>query len=131
RFGNAAEKNGTSLESVARALRFLEVNREKALSGSQAMINSFAALGLSIEDLKSKRIEDIWLKMGDSALNAADYVKVAGKAALETRPLIAGLADGTIQFGTAISAIDIKQLKAANVAIQELKEHVTILVGTG
>jgi hypothetical protein len=114
RFGNAAELNGSSLEAVARGFRFLEVNQAKALGGSEAMVKAFAELGVSIEDLRSLRPEDIAEKIGHSSLNAADFVKIFGKSAIELRPLLAGIADGTIQLGNAIKDLDIKNLKEAD-----------------
>jgi len=130
RFGNAAELNGSSLEAVAKGFRFLEVSQAKAIGGNDAMIKSFAGLGVSINDLKSLRPEEIALKIGKSSLNAADFVKVFGKSALELRPLLAGLADGTIEFGHAISNIDTERLKEANDFFQKMGQNVKIAAAT-
>jgi hypothetical protein len=131
KFGNAAEKNGGSLEGIAKAFRFLEVNQAKALGGSEAHIKAFAELGVSVSDLGSLRPEDIMLKIGASSANAADFVKILGKSALDSRVTLTGLADGTIQFGDAIADVDIAALKEADDAFKQLKQTVTILVGTG
>jgi hypothetical protein len=130
KFGNVAEKNGASLEAVAKGFRFLEVNQSKALGGNEAMVQSFAALGVSAQELRSLSPEEIMLKIGSSSLNAADVVKVLGKSALELRPTLAGLADGTLKFGDAISGINISKLDQANDTFKHLKETVTIFVGT-
>lgn len=127
KFGNAAEKNGSSLEGVAKAFRFLEVNQSKALGGNEAMITSFAALGISVEDLKTLSPDQLMLKLGASSLNAADVVKVLGKSAIELRTTLGGLADGTIEFGQAINAIQIQKLKEADDQMKTLGE--TLKVG--
>jgi hypothetical protein len=130
KFGNAAELHGSSLEAVARGFRFLEVNQEKALHGNKAMLKAFEELGISAQQLKELRVEDIMLKLGNSSLNAADVVKVLGKSSLELRPVLAGLADGTIQFGSAIDKVDIAKLKEADDAFKKLHQTVTIGLGT-
>jgi hypothetical protein len=131
RFGNAAELAGSSLEAVGKAFRFLEVNREKALSGNEGILKAFQELGVSIENLRSLSPEEIMLKIGSSSLNAADLVKVLGKSALDLRPILAGLADGTTQFGNAMSDVDVAKLKEADDRMKELKQSVTILIGSG
>jgi hypothetical protein len=130
KFGNAAEKNGSSLEAVARGYRFLEVNQAKALGGNEGMVKAFADLGISVQDLQNLRPDDLMLRLGDSSLNAADVVKVLGKSALELRPTLAGLSDGTIQFGDAIDSISIAKLKEADDVFKTLHQNVTILVGS-
>ena len=47
-------------------------------------------------------------------MNAADMVTVLGKSALELRPALAGIADGTSEIGGAINADDIQRLKDAD-----------------
>jgi hypothetical protein len=129
KFGNAAELGGSSLEAVAKGFGFLEKNQAKALGGNEAILQSFNALGITLNDLKSMRPEDIMLKIGKSSLNAADVVKVLGKSALELRPILAGLADGTTEFGSAISEIEIRKLKEADDAIKRLNQSIKILSG--
>jgi hypothetical protein len=126
RFGNAAELGGSSLEAVAKGFRFLEVNQAKALSGNDAMVAAFSELGVSVEDLKTLGPEQIMRKIGESSLNAADVVKVLGRSALELRPILAGIADGTIQLGNAIDDADVAKLDALDDAFKQMKQTVTI-----
>jgi hypothetical protein len=113
-FGNAAEKNGSSLEGMTMAFNKMEGARSKALKGDQEIINAFRGLGISVVDLLKLKPEALITKIGASSLNAADSIKIFGKNALEIRPTLAGIADGVIKFDAAISAIDIKRLKEAD-----------------
>jgi hypothetical protein len=114
KFGNAAEENGSSLEGVARAFNKLDIAKSRSLGGNAAIIANFKALGITVEDLRNLTPEEIMAKIGKSSMNAADMVKVLGKSALELRPTLAGLADGTIEFGEAIDSAMIQKLKEAD-----------------
>jgi hypothetical protein len=113
-FGNAAEKNGSSLDAMGQAFRKLELARSKALGGNEELAASFLQLGVGIQDLTKLDPEQIMLKIGKSSLNAADAVKVFGKNALELRPILAGISDGTIKMGEAIDKNVIAKLKQAD-----------------
>jgi hypothetical protein len=130
KFGNAAELNGSSIEGVAKAFRFLEVSQAKALGGSEGHIKAFQDLGVSMQDLQTLRPDAIMLKIGESSLNAADTVKILGKTALELRPTLAGLADGTIEFGKAISDLDTERLKQLDDFFKLISQSARIAGGT-
>jgi len=94
-FDFAARQNGSSLEEFAGGLQKVGNARSAALGGNEEMLNSFAALGVSMEDLKSKRIEDIFKQIGRSVRDAsdvqlvmADAMKVMGKA---SGPILAAM----------------------------------------
>ena len=94
-FDFAARQNGSSLEEFAGGLQKVGNARSAALGGNEEMINSFAALGVSVEDLKSKRIEHIFKQIGRSVRDAsdvqlvmADAMKVMGKA---SGPILAAM----------------------------------------
>jgi hypothetical protein len=125
-FGNAAEKNGTSLEAVANGFKKLELARSKALGGNEELAAAFLQLGVHIQDLQKLDPEQIMVKLASSTMNAADMVKVLGKNALELRPLLAGLADGTAQFGEAIDKGTIAKLKKADDTYKTFWERVRI-----
>lgn len=129
-FGNAAEKNGSSLESMGQGFRKLEVARSKALQGDQELIQAFQRLGISIFDLGKLKPEELMKKLGASSLDAADTVKLLGKNALELRPTIAGIADGTIKVGQAIDKIDVKKLKEADDLFKQLGESGRVIGAT-
>jgi hypothetical protein len=129
-FGNAAEKNGSSLEAMTMGFNKLEIARSKALKGDHELIGSFHELGISINDLQKLKPEELVTKIGASSMKAADMVKVFGKSALELRPTLAGIADGTIKMGDAIDGINIKRLKEAQDEWKKLFEVLTIKGGT-
>ena len=94
-FDFAARQNGSSLEEFAGGLQKVGNARSAALGGNEEMLNSFAALGVSVEDLKTKRIEDIFKQIGRSVRDAsdvqlvmADAMKVLGKA---SGPILAAM----------------------------------------
>lgn len=126
-FGNAAEKNGSSLEAMTMAFNKLAISRSKALEGDQELVTAFQRLGISIMDLTKLKPEELMKKIGASSLNAAETVKVFGKNALEIRPTLAGIADGTIEIGDAINGIDIERLKKADTEWKKLLESLKII----
>jgi hypothetical protein len=94
-FDFAARQNGSSLEEFAGGLQKVGNARSAALGGNEEMLNSFAALGVSVEDLQSKRIEDIFKQIGRSVRDAsdvqlvmADAMKVMGKG---SGPILAAM----------------------------------------
>lgn len=126
RFGNAAEKNGSSLEGIAKGFNKLEISQSRALGGNEKILSAFDNLGISVEDLKKLSPDQIMLKLGKSSLNAADLVALLGKSALELRPTLRGLADGTIELGDAIEDPMIKQLKEADKTLTSFHEKLRV-----
>jgi len=130
KFGNAAEKNGSSLEGVASGFKKLEGARSKALGGNQEMVAAFIELGVGMQDLAKMNPEQIFLKIGGSSLNAAEMLKVFGKNALELRPLMRGLADGSIEMGDAIDKGMIAKLKKADDTFKNAYDHMRVYGAT-
>jgi hypothetical protein len=126
KLGNIAETQGSSLEGVAKGFNKLLINSSQAVGGNQEMIQSFAALGITLDDLRKLAPEEIMLKIGKSSMDAADLVKVLGKSALELRPTLAGLADGTLKYGKAIDALDIEKLDRAADILKFLLQEVLV-----
>lgn len=122
KFGNAAEKNGSSLEALTLGFQRMEVARSKAQAGSEEMLLAFQHLGISVSDLGSLKPDELFTKIGASSLQAADVVKVFGRNALELRTILAGIADGSIKLGPAIDANLIKPMKEADTTIKETSE---------
>ena len=97
-WGYAARKNGASLDDVARFFEALASSRDKAVEGSKEMREAFAAFGLSVNDLKSDRIEDLGKKIGAVVRNgdiqklSASLKQIGGKGATSlVAPMKAGL----------------------------------------
>ncbi len=114
RFGGAAERSGSSLEGVTMGFNKLDIATSKALGGNKSIIESFANLGVSVEDLQSLSPEEIMVKIGGSSMNAADMVKILGRSGTELRETLRKLADGTEQFSKTIDPGHIKTLKEAD-----------------
>ena len=94
-FEFAAKMSGSTLDEFVGGLQKLAKAQSDALGGNEETINSFAALGVSVEDLKTKRIEDIFKAIGRSVRDAsdvqlvmADAMKVLGKA---SGPILAAM----------------------------------------
>lgn len=128
-FGNVAERNGSSLDAVAAAFNKLEISRSKALGGNKSVEESFAKLNVTFDDLKKLTPEQLLLKIGSSSMNAADMVKVLTKGALGLRETLAGLADGTEEFGKAMSPGAIAAADDLSDRLKLLKENATAAFG--
>ncbi len=126
RFGNAAEKNGSSLEGVAQGFNKLLIAQSKAIGGNQELIDHFANLNISVNDLKTLSPDEIMLKLGKSSMNAADTVAILGRNGLQLRPVLQGLADGTIEFGAAINELNVERLKEIDDQMKEIGEEAKV-----
>lgn len=92
----ALKQSGSSIESAAGFFDRLATSRKKALAGDENMVNSFRALGVSIDDLKSKRLEDVGAQIarafeaGDPQALIADLREIGGRGAGEMVSAFAG-----------------------------------------
>jgi hypothetical protein len=84
----AAKQSGADLGNVTAAVRNLQVNQTQALRGSKAEVAAFAALGISLDDLKKKGSEELFLalaqnigKAAPSAQQTANVLTVLGRSA--------------------------------------------------
>lgn len=113
----ALKQNGSSIEDAGRFFDRLATNRDKALGGNQRMIDAFAKLGVSVADLKSKRLEDIGVQIGkafetgDPQELLADLRTIGGRSASElVTAFSAGLtglfADAPVTAENVISELD-------------------------
>lgn len=93
----ALRQNGSTIDNAATFFKKLAVNRQAALQGNDEQIKSFERLGVTIDNLKNKRLEDIGLQISkvfegaDPQVFIADLVKVGGKGADE---LVAAFRNG-------------------------------------
>jgi hypothetical protein len=128
-FGNALEKNGSTAERGAAALNRLELAQSKALGGNNDMLQSFANLNITLEDLQTLSPVELLTKIGASSMNAADMVKILGKNGTELRETLRQMADGTINLTKAIDPEHIAALKKAQNAWIEFKETALVKAG--
>ncbi len=104
----AAEQNGSSMEGLGTALKFLSKNMELALTGSKAQQDAFKALGVTAAELNatngssSKAFQLLAEKisaMEDPSQHAADLTKILGKNWVELVPTLKLGAEGLKQAG--------------------------------
>lgn len=79
-FDYALKQSGSSIENVIPFFEKLAVTRDKALGGGAGgddAIEAFKKLGVSIDDLKNNRLEDITRRIGD-VFKAGDAQKLIG-----------------------------------------------------
>ena len=70
--GNAASVFGSGIDQVSAGLNKLSLAQQKALAGDNGLANTFAEVGISLDDLRSMRPEDILLKISDSFASGAN-----------------------------------------------------------
>jgi hypothetical protein len=126
---NHVEQNGASLENLAQAMAKMEVNRDKALKGDEKMIESFAELGVSAEDLESMGLDEIMLKIGSSSMDASTMVNVLGKAALDLKAALAAAAKEGLNFNGVMSEENIRKLAGVADAWTKAKQWMTTKIG--
>jgi hypothetical protein len=95
KWGFALKQNGSDIDSGVKFFEKLGQAREKVFKGGEAgdeMLKNFKEFGVTMDDLKNKRLEDIGLQIGN-AVKAGDVQKlgaalreVGGKAATELVP---------------------------------------------
>ena len=137
----AAEQTGASLEDVTASVEKLSVARAQALAGSETKMDAFKLLGISAEDLKTLKSEDLFIKIGETIRNApnpqnllAPFREIAGKGAGALIPaMIEGLqetAQKARELGLVMNDNVVASLDDAADRIDTLKAGFTVLVGT-
>jgi hypothetical protein len=136
----AAEQTGASLEDVTASVEKLNVARSQALAGSEAKMDAFKLLGISAEDLKTLKSDDLFTKIGETIKNApnpqnllAPFREIAGKGAGALIPaMIEGLqetAQKARELGLVMNDNVVASLDDAADRIDTLKAGFTVLVG--
>lgn len=125
---NALLLSNSSLDSAVGFFEKLAMARKKADEGSSKEIDSFRKLGVSIEDLKSKRIEDIAAQIasafesGDAQALIADLRNIGGRGAGEmVTAFKSGLAEMVSGDKGEIRIVDDKDIALLKEAGDELK----------
>ncbi len=92
-FEAGAGKTGISNEDIAGSFKGLNLARTKALRGDASTVDAFDAFGVSIDDLKSKNVEQLFRQIGDrvSATSASSEeleqgMRLLGKTADRVLP---------------------------------------------
>lgn len=136
----AADQSGASAESMFVALKKINVAQQEALGGSKDMIEAFAGLGVTIEDLRSKNFEQIFYQIGQRVNGASlesvrmgDAIKVMGKSGDQVlgamRDGFADIAKGARDAGVVIKNETVSRLAEANDKLGKLRAQATTIAG--
>lgn len=94
--GHAATQSGASVQDMESGLRFLSKNMTLAVQGNKTAKESFAALGLSIDDLLAMNPEERFLatadalsRVRDPALKSGLAMQVFGRGGTALLPMLA------------------------------------------
>jgi len=120
--GNVAALSGAGLEEVAGSLKFLGKNAQDAASGGSAeLLDIFKNLGLSIEDLRTLKPDEIFLRLVES-FHSGTYAgqellvlsKLLGRGFEQLAPMIRMSRDelekAGMSMGTFASDDDVRRL---------------------
>jgi len=136
----AAEMSGGSLEGVSSALEKIAVARTGALQGNQGLIAAFTKFGITAEELKTAKLEDIFLKIGKAFENVSNpqqllepFRELAGRGSGALIPsMVEGLGEAAQQarnLGMVMSNEVITTLDEANDRVEIMNK--TMSSGTG
>ena len=127
----ALKQNGSSIDSAVGFFEKLGIARMKALKGGDEQIDDFKKLGVSIDDLRSKRVEDIAaqisevFKVGDPQQLIGSLLGVGGKGAGEmVATLVEGFQEASAEaraFGQVLNEKAVDQLDKAGDSMTRLK----------
>ena len=138
--GNAASLSGAGVEDVAAAMNKLSKNAGEAIGGNESMAESFARIGLSVEDLKTMSPQDLFMSlskaMASGAIPATEQLAVASDVAgksvgalMETLRMGPEAISANGQAMGVWSADTILQLSEASDAIKTLQNRFTVGFG--
>lgn len=118
----AIKQSGGSMEDLEKSLLRIAVNQQAALNGNPELVAAFERLGISAEDLRSKRFDQVFLgisraqeKASESGQQVADVLQVMGKTGVKLLPAmkegLAGATEeaknlGVVMSNDVISALD-------------------------
>ena len=137
----AAELGGSSLDSFASSIEKIQIARTKALGGNDELVKAFESLGVSSEQLKSSRIEDIFIQIGKAFEGEANpeklleaFTQLAGRGGGALIPaMVSGLSDAADQarrLGLIMSQEVVNSMDEANDRLDILKSKATAGIGT-
>jgi hypothetical protein len=97
RLGYAAAQSGSDGEALATAMRYLARNTDEAAAGGESARNAFRAVGVTMDDLRSKSPQEILLQIANAFASgsvkgskAAVAMQLFGRAGAELVPLLNG-----------------------------------------
>lgn len=68
----AMQRGGASADGFRRSIRRVAEMSDEAISGSKSAVENFKKFGISVDDLKNKNIEEVFLQMADGVAALED-----------------------------------------------------------
>jgi hypothetical protein len=131
--GNAASVFGSGLDQVSAGLNKLSLAQQKAVSGedgADALVATFAEVGISLEELRSMGAEDIFLRIADSFASGANdgrqFVivnELLGKAQTDLIKVLNQGSAAIIEQGNAIGVFSDDTISS----LSELSDQIKVL----
>lgn len=131
--GNAASVFGSGVEQVSAGLNKLSLAQQKAVSGEQgaeALVATFAEVGISLEELRTMGAEDIFLRIADSFASGANdgrqFVivnELLGKAQTDLIKVLNQGSAAIIEQGNAIGVFSDDTISS----LSELSDQIKVL----
>ena len=128
-FDYAARQNGSTLETLTSVIERLGQAREKALGGDSGLVESFKTLGITIDELRTKRADELLksigksLQGGDPQALIASLRDVGGRGGGALIPMLKGLEEAARQaneLGLVLDTALIDRLDEAGDKVTEL-----------
>lgn len=137
-FSYAAGQVGIKQADADKALERMNVSMGKAAAGSKTAIKAFGAVGVSIDDIKTKskteifaQIADQMIKQGGAAKNAAAANAIFGESASKLTPLLDQGSKGINELSAAADRLGIvlsdQQIQNADETAQKLDDVKRVL----
>lgn len=86
--GFAAQMNGSSAEALGQALEFLSANMVEARNGSKEMQQWFARAGITMRELETLKVDDVFERIAEKYLEVGDAGQNAEKKIAMSRALM-------------------------------------------
>lgn len=137
-FSYAAGQVGIKQQEADKALERLNVSMGKAVAGSKTAIAAFNAVGVSVDDIKTKskteifgQIADQMIKQGGAARNAAAANAIFGESASKLTPLLDKGSAGMNELAAAAERLGIvlsdQQIQQADETARKLDDVKRVL----
>ena len=132
--GNAASVFGSGIDQVSAGLNKLSLAQQKALAGDNGLANTFAEVGISLDDLRSMRPEDILLKISDSFASGANKARqfiivdeLLGKAQTDLIKVLNQGSAAIIEQGENIGVYTDEQIASLSALSDSLKKFQNLI----
>jgi len=139
RLGFAAEQNGASMETMAKAMAQGNRSAQEAANGLKTYTRAFDALNINVEEFKNLNQEDQMYAIADAYRNAtnknqalAAAQQILGRSALELVPLLKLGSEEMKKLSEGITTLtndQVASFAAANDALNRYKTQITGTVG--